>query len=114
MALDVSGSNEAKNLGTWLLSAGGVLGLFAAVNKFLRSGPVKALEKRMEKLESNVEDKFQQLSSQRTLDVSNLRSDMASQNVELAKITVLLAAQTKAFDSFVARIDEAADKRHHR
>jgi hypothetical protein len=105
MAIDVSGSNEAKNLVAWIGSAMTVFTVYFGLEKFRRGGPMKELGVRVDNIEKNVNDKFDQLTAQRVLDVSSLKSEFASHSVKLAELTTALNAQTKAFDTLVSRFD---------
>ncbi len=108
MAIE-SVSKEAANLGTWIGTAVTAITAYLCVDKFRRGGPIKEMGERMDRIEGNVNEKFQQLTNQRILDVSNLKSELSSHSVELAKVTTALEAQTKAFDNLVKRFD-ARDK----
>lgn len=106
MAIEVTGSNEAKNLATWIGSAMTVFTVYFGLEKFRRGGPIKELGARVDNIEKNVNDKFDQLTSQRVLDVASLKSEFASHSVKLAELTTALNAQTKAFDNLVNRFDK--------
>lgn len=83
-----------KSVATWIGGGAAVLGFYALLNKLFPSrGAVKDLRDRMDKLESNVDNKFQSLSSQRTLDIDLLKSELTATKVKLAELTVLNVTQ---------------------
>lgn len=98
MAIENAGSNEAKTLGAWILSAIAALGAYKAVNGFLRSGPVKELGIRVDKLEKSVETRFEALTNQRTLDVDTLKAEVSSVKVALAGLAAQTTAQNETLD----------------
>jgi hypothetical protein len=100
MAIENAGNNEALSVGKWSLGCLTAMGFVSAVNKMLRSGPVKELGKRMDKLEASVETRFEALTNQRTLDVDTLKAEVSSVKVALAG----LAAETKAQNVMLDRI----------
>jgi hypothetical protein len=73
MAIENAGSNEARTLGAWILAAITAITFYLGIDKLRRSGPVKELGERMDKLEENVKVKFEALTNQRTLDVDTLK-----------------------------------------
>ncbi|MBX4216225.1 hypothetical protein KW797_04750 [Candidatus Parcubacteria bacterium] len=105
MAIE-NAAKDAQGLGQWIAQCGAALVFYGLIDKFRRGGPVKKLEGRMDNLEKSVNDKFDQLTSQRVLDVASLKSEFASHSVKLAELTTALNAQTKAFDNLVNRFDK--------
>jgi hypothetical protein len=99
-------AKDAQGLGQWLTQCGAAFVLYGLIDKFRRGGPVKKLEVRVDNLEKSVSEKFDQLTSQRVLDVASLKSEFASHSVKLAELTTALNAQTKAFDNLVNRFDK--------
>lgn len=67
-----------------MASAVGAIAFYLGLNKLLNSGPIKELKKRMDTLESSVGKKFEELTSQRTLDVDTLKAQMSKLEVAMA------------------------------
>lgn len=98
MAIENAGSNEARTLGAWILAAITAIGFYTGIDKLRRSGPVKELGERMDRLEENVKVKFEALTNQRTLDVDTLKAEVSSVKVALAGLAAQTVAQNETLD----------------
>jgi hypothetical protein len=79
-------AKDAQGLGQWIAQCGAALVFYGLIDKFRRGGPVKEMGKRMDALEKSVDEKFKDLTSQRTRDVDSLKTEMTTIQISMAKL----------------------------